>query len=155
MSSAVEAISCSKVDVPAGPEPEEAAKKAAAPNGKCGEAAPRCHEEDDEEDAPKVIDLGPRVSIKEQLEKDKVRTPSRSLPCILPSQPPLLPSFVPVCMSTILSVSFGYQEPLQFKCVSSLTIMLVGGCVSLAGRREPAAMEGAAPRQRGLQLRGR
>ncbi|CAD6242642.1 unnamed protein product [Miscanthus lutarioriparius] len=86
MSSAVEAISCSKVDVPAGSEPEAAAKKAAAPavhdgdaapkpNGKCGEAAPRCHEEEedeeDEEKAPKVIDLGPRVSIKEQLEKDK------------------------------------------------------------------------------------
>ncbi|KAG0534385.1 hypothetical protein BDA96_04G275800 [Sorghum bicolor] len=84
MSSAVETISCSKVDVPAGPEPEEKAKKAAvtaehggdaaAPiNGKCGEAAPRCHEEEeeDEEDAPKVIDLGPMVSIKEQLEKDK------------------------------------------------------------------------------------
>ncbi|XP_066319343.1 rho GDP-dissociation inhibitor 1-like [Miscanthus floridulus] len=86
MSSAVEAISCSKVDVPAGSEPEAAAKKAAAPavhggdaapkpNGKCGEATPRCHEEeeeeDDEEKAPKVIDLIPRVSIKEQLEKDK------------------------------------------------------------------------------------
>ncbi|XP_002454382.1 rho GDP-dissociation inhibitor 1 [Sorghum bicolor] len=84
MSSAVETISCSKVDVPAGPEPEEKAKKAAVPaehggdaaapiNGKCGEAAPRCHEEEeeDEEDAPKVIDLGPMVSIKEQLEKDK------------------------------------------------------------------------------------
>jgi Rho GDP-dissociation inhibitor len=90
MSSAVETISCSKVDVPAGPEPEEKAKKAAVPaehggdaaapiNGKCGEAAPRCHEEEeeDEEDAPKVIDLGPMVSIKEQLEKDKVRTPTR------------------------------------------------------------------------------
>ena len=84
MSSAVEAISCSKVDaVPAGPEPEDqaSAKNAPAPadteNGKCGDdAAPHCHEEEeDEEDdkAPKVIDLGPRVSIKDQLEKDKVR----------------------------------------------------------------------------------
>ncbi|CAO2047718.1 unnamed protein product [Urochloa humidicola] len=84
MSSAVEAISCSKVDVPAAPEPEEAAAKAknaaAAPgehgdaaNGKCGEATPpHCHdEEEDEEEVPKVIDLGPRVSIKDQLEKDK------------------------------------------------------------------------------------
>ena len=122
MSSAVEAISCSKVDVPAGSEPEAAAKKAAAPavhggcaapkpNGKCGEATPRCHEEEeedeeDEEKAPKVIDLSPRVSIKEQLEKDKVRTLARSLPCI-PSRPPLmLPSFLPVCMSTILLVSW-------------------------------------------------
>ena len=82
MSSAVEAaISCSKVDVPAAPEPEEAAavakaKNAAAEHG--GDAAngeatpppPHCHE--DEEEAPKVIDLGPRVSIKDQLEKDKV-----------------------------------------------------------------------------------
>ncbi|CAN6280177.1 unnamed protein product [Urochloa humidicola] len=85
MSSAVEAISCSKVDVPAAPEPEAAAatkakNAAAAPgehgagaNGKCGEAAPpHCHEEEeDEEEVPKVIDLGPRVSIKDQLEKDK------------------------------------------------------------------------------------
>ena len=81
MSSAVEAaISCSKVDVPAAPEPEEAkAKNAAAEHG--GDAAsveaappqPHCHEdEEDEEEAPKVIDLGPRVSIKDQLEKDKV-----------------------------------------------------------------------------------
>jgi Rho GDP-dissociation inhibitor len=94
MSSAVEAaISCSKVDVPAAPEPEEAAaskaKNAAAEhggdaaNGKCGEATPppHCHEdEEDEEEAPKVIDLGPRVSIKDQLEKDKVlatRPPAR------------------------------------------------------------------------------
>ncbi|XP_008643852.1 rho GDP-dissociation inhibitor 1 isoform X2 [Zea mays] len=84
MSSAVEAISCPKVDVPAGPEPGEPAKEAAppaehcdtAPNGKC---APRCHgeeeeeeeDEEDEEKAPKAIDLGPMVSIKEQLEKDK------------------------------------------------------------------------------------
>lgn len=90
MSSAVESISCSKIDVPAGPEPEAAAAPAehgdAAPNGKCGEAVPpRCHEEDedeeDEEKAPKVIDLGPRVSIKDQLEKDKVRTLARCL-CI-------------------------------------------------------------------------
>ncbi|CAL5019240.1 unnamed protein product [Urochloa decumbens] len=78
MSSAVEAISCSKVDVPAAPEPEAKAKNAAAApgdaaNGKCGEAAlPHCHEEEeDEEEVPKVIDLGPRVSIKDQLEKDK------------------------------------------------------------------------------------
>ncbi|RCV08082.1 hypothetical protein SETIT_1G298000v2 [Setaria italica] len=86
MSSAVEAISCSKVDVPAAPEPEAAAaaavaavKNAAAPsengdaaNGKCGEATPHCHDdEEEEEEAPKVIDLGPRVSIKDQLEKDK------------------------------------------------------------------------------------
>ncbi|KAJ1280744.1 hypothetical protein BS78_04G256600 [Paspalum vaginatum] len=80
MSSAVEAISCSKVDVvPAGPEPEEApAKNSPAPadaqDGKCGDAAPPCHEEDEDDDddkAPKVIDLGPRVSIKDQLEKDK------------------------------------------------------------------------------------
>lgn len=87
MSSAVEAISCPKVDVPAGPEPGEPAKEAAppaehcdtAPNGKC---APRCHgeeeadedeDEEEEEKAPKAIDLGPMVSIKEQLEKDKVR----------------------------------------------------------------------------------
>lgn len=92
MSSAVEAISCPKVDVPAGPEPREPAKEAAppaehcdtAPNGKC---APRCHgeeeadedeEEEEEEKAPKAIDLGPMVSIKEQLEKDKVRT----VPCL-------------------------------------------------------------------------
>ncbi|PWZ24194.1 Rho GDP-dissociation inhibitor 1 [Zea mays] len=85
MSSAVEAISCPKVDVPAGPEPGEPAKEAAppaehcdtAPNGKC---APRCHgeeeadedeDEEEEEKAPKAIDLGPMVSIKEQLEKDK------------------------------------------------------------------------------------
>ncbi|OEL12527.1 Rho GDP-dissociation inhibitor 1 [Dichanthelium oligosanthes] len=81
MSSAVEAISCSKVDVPAAPEPEEAAAKKAAAgsengdaaaNGKRGEATPHCgEEEEDEEEAPKVIDLGPRVSIKDQLEKDK------------------------------------------------------------------------------------
>lgn len=82
MSSAVEAISCSKVDIPAGPEPEAAAKNAApveqgdgAVNGKCGDAPPHCHgdeeDEEDEEKAPKVIDLGPRVSIKDQLEKDK------------------------------------------------------------------------------------
>ncbi|KAG2661108.1 rho GDP-dissociation inhibitor 1-like [Panicum virgatum] len=80
MSSAVEAaISCSKVDVPAAPEPEETkAKNAAAEHGgdaASGEAAPpqpHCHEdEEDEEEAPKVIDLGPRVSIKDQLEKDK------------------------------------------------------------------------------------
>jgi hypothetical protein len=71
MSSAVEPVSCSKVDVPAaGPEPEDAA----APAGH-GEAAPCCHEEeeDEEEKAPQAIDLGPMVSIKEQLEKDKVR----------------------------------------------------------------------------------
>jgi Rho GDP-dissociation inhibitor len=87
MSSAVEAISCSKVDVPAAPEPEAAAAAAVAKtaaavpavngdaaNGKCGDATPHCHdEEEDEEEAPKVIDLGPRVSIKDQLEKDKVR----------------------------------------------------------------------------------
>jgi len=89
MSSAVEAaISCSKVDVPAAPEPEEAkAKNAAAEHG--GDAAngeatpppPHCHEdEEDEEEAPKVIDLGPRVSIKDQLEKDKVLDYSTSLP---------------------------------------------------------------------------
>lgn len=79
MSSAVEAVSCSKVDVirAAGPEPEDAAAKDAehgggAANGKCRDAAPHCHdEEEDEEEAPKVIDLGPRVSIKDQLEKDK------------------------------------------------------------------------------------
>ena len=88
MSSAVEAaISCSKVDVPAAPEPEEAAavvkaKNAAAEHG--GDAAngeappPHCHE--DEEEAPKVIDLDPRVSIKDQLEKDKVLDYSTSLP---------------------------------------------------------------------------
>ncbi|AQK54977.1 rho GDP-dissociation inhibitor 1 [Zea mays] len=70
MSSAVEPVSCSKVDVPAaGPDPEDAA----APAGH-GEAAPCCHEEEEEEEeekAPQAIDLGPMVSIKEQLEKDK------------------------------------------------------------------------------------
>nr|CAB3447746.1 unnamed protein product [Digitaria exilis] len=83
MSSAVEAISCSKVDVPAGPEPDESAAAAAkaknaaaaaspAEHSECGEVTPHCHEdEEDEEEAPKVIDLGPRVSIKDQLEKDK------------------------------------------------------------------------------------
>jgi hypothetical protein len=92
MSSAVDAISCSKGI--AAPPTEEATKErvavvgknggvehggdAATMNGKqCGEA-PHCRkesneeEEDDEEKAPKAIDLGPRVSIKDQLEKDKV-----------------------------------------------------------------------------------
>uniref|UniRef100_A0A0D9YXG6 Rho GDP-dissociation inhibitor 1 n=1 Tax=Oryza glumipatula TaxID=40148 RepID=A0A0D9YXG6_9ORYZ len=91
MSSAVDAISCSKGI--AAPPTEEATKErvavvgknggvehggdAATMNGKqCGEA-PHCRkesneeEEDDEEKAPKAIDLGPRVSIKDQLEKDK------------------------------------------------------------------------------------
>ncbi|GJM86655.1 hypothetical protein PR202_ga02534 [Eleusine coracana subsp. coracana] len=85
MSSA--AMSCSSKDIPAAGK-EEAAKNAAAPvehgdgevaNGKCGDAPPHCRkdadedeeEEDDEEKVPKVIDLGPRVSIKDQLEKDK------------------------------------------------------------------------------------
>jgi hypothetical protein len=138
MSSAVEAISCPKVDVPAGPEPGEPAKEAAppaehcdtAPNGKC---APRCHgeeeadedeDEEEEEKAPKAIDLGPMVSIKEQLEKDKVR-------------------MVPCLNSSACSVRF----------FSSLYFF--GAAFYLAGRREPAAMEGAAPRRRGLELRGR
>uniref|UniRef100_A0A0E0K4I1 Rho GDP-dissociation inhibitor 1 n=1 Tax=Oryza punctata TaxID=4537 RepID=A0A0E0K4I1_ORYPU len=91
MSSAVDALSCSKGI--AAPPPEEATKERvavvtknggvehggdAATNGKqCGEA-PHCRkenndeeEEDDEEKVPKAIDLGPRVSIKDQLEKDK------------------------------------------------------------------------------------
>ncbi|XP_062221004.1 rho GDP-dissociation inhibitor 1-like [Phragmites australis] len=85
MSSAVEAMSHSSKGIPAGPE--EAAAKNAVPaehgngaaNGKCGEAPPHCRKDVDEEEedvdedekAPKVIDLGPRVSIKDQFEKDK------------------------------------------------------------------------------------
>ncbi|KAL6635027.1 hypothetical protein ACP70R_027698 [Stipagrostis hirtigluma subsp. patula] len=87
MSSAVEAMSCAKADIPAGPEEAAAAAAksavehgdgaASAANGKCGEAAPHCRkdaedeEDDEDEKVPEVIDLGPRVSIKEQLEKDK------------------------------------------------------------------------------------
>lgn len=90
MSSAVEAMSCSKVDVAA--VPEEAKERvvvmehgingggadAAATNGKRGEA--QCgrkddggEEEDDEdgEKVPEAIELGPILSIKDQLEKDK------------------------------------------------------------------------------------
>jgi Rho GDP-dissociation inhibitor len=94
MSSAVEAISCSKAVDIAATVPEETAKErlvvaaehgngdcagAATTNGKkCVEAAPKCRkedEDDDEEDGEKVpehIDLGPILSIKDQLEKDKV-----------------------------------------------------------------------------------
>lgn len=79
-------MSCSSKDIPAGKE--EVAKTAAAPvehghgDGEVvnGDAPPHCRKDaDDEEDeeeeekVPKVIDLGPRVSIKDQLEKDKVR----------------------------------------------------------------------------------
>ncbi|TVU28274.1 hypothetical protein EJB05_19785 [Eragrostis curvula] len=81
MSSAVKAMSCSSKDIPAAPEEAAAAKNnaAAAEHGgdgdKCADAPPHCHEDeeddDDEEKVPKVIDLGPRVSIKDQLEKDK------------------------------------------------------------------------------------
>jgi Rho GDP-dissociation inhibitor len=95
MSSAVEvAISCSKTVDIAAAAPEEAAKDravvpehgngdcaaAAATNGKkCAEAAAahcrKAEEEEDDEDGEKVpehIDLGPILSIKDQLEKDKV-----------------------------------------------------------------------------------
>uniref|UniRef100_A0ACD5ZI72 Uncharacterized protein n=1 Tax=Avena sativa TaxID=4498 RepID=A0ACD5ZI72_AVESA len=92
MSSAVEAaISCPKVVDIAAPGPEDAAKERvvvengsgdcadAATNGKkCVEAAAaHCRkedEEDEDEDGEKVpehIDLGPILSIKDQLEKDK------------------------------------------------------------------------------------
>lgn len=91
MSSAVEAISCSKVADIAAAGPEEVKEcvavvehgnggaDAAVTNGKkCGDvAAPHCSkgvEEEDEEDGEKVpehIDLGPILSIKDQLEKDK------------------------------------------------------------------------------------
>uniref|UniRef100_A0A0D9VKA8 Rho GDP-dissociation inhibitor 1 n=1 Tax=Leersia perrieri TaxID=77586 RepID=A0A0D9VKA8_9ORYZ len=93
MSSAVDAITCSK-----GIAPEEGKERVVVPvavamngavehagdnaaNGKqCGDDAPHCRkengnveeeEEDDEEKVPKAIDLGPMVSIKDQLEKDK------------------------------------------------------------------------------------
>ncbi|KAL6911384.1 hypothetical protein ACP4OV_000189 [Aristida adscensionis] len=88
MSSAVEAMSCAKAaDIPAAPEEAAAAAAAAkvlehgdAAKGKCGEAAaPQCRkgavgdeeEDEDDEKVAEVIDLGPRVSIKDQLEKDK------------------------------------------------------------------------------------
>lgn len=93
MSSAVEAISCSKVADIAAAGPEEVKEcvvvvehgnggedAAAATNGKkCGDIAapPHCSkgvEEEDDEDGEKVpehIDLGPILSIKDQLEKDK------------------------------------------------------------------------------------
>lgn len=90
MSSAVEAISCSKVVDIAEEAKERAAVEsvngnggadaaAAATNGKkCGDIAapPHCSkgEEEEEEDGEKVpehIDLGPILSIKDQLEKDK------------------------------------------------------------------------------------
>lgn len=97
MSSAVEAISCSKVADIAAAGPAEAkecaaavaehgngnggAGDAAATNGKkCGgdvAAPPHCGkgvEEEEDEDGEKVpehIDLGPILSIKDQLEKDK------------------------------------------------------------------------------------
>jgi Rho GDP-dissociation inhibitor len=99
MSSAVEAaIPCSKVVDIAAAGQEEAAKERAlaavehgngdcaeaATNGKkCAEAASHCRkaeEDDDEEDGEKVpehIDLGPILSIKDQLEKDKVCTRHR------------------------------------------------------------------------------
>ncbi|XP_047082401.1 rho GDP-dissociation inhibitor 1-like [Lolium rigidum] len=91
MSSAVEvAISCSKTVDIAPAAPEEVKDRAvvlehgngdcaaAATNGKkCAEAAPHCRkaeEEEEDEDGEKVpehIDLGPILSIKDQLEKDK------------------------------------------------------------------------------------
>jgi Rho GDP-dissociation inhibitor len=75
MSSAVEAMSCSGKDIPAGKE--EAARNAelggdgAVANS---DAPPHCRMDADEDEVPKVIDLGPRVSIKDQLEKDRVRS---------------------------------------------------------------------------------
>ncbi|KAG8059614.1 hypothetical protein GUJ93_ZPchr0002g24607 [Zizania palustris] len=95
MSSAVDAISCSNKGIAAPPEEAKErvaaaavpAKNGAAEHGGGGDAAPnvmQCCEaphcrkddageedDDEEEKVPKAIDLGPRVSIKEQLEKDK------------------------------------------------------------------------------------
>jgi Rho GDP-dissociation inhibitor len=72
MSSAVEAMSCSGKDIPAG---KEEASKNAVPPVEHGDALPHCRKDAvNEDEVPKVIDLGPRVSIKDQLEKDKVRT---------------------------------------------------------------------------------
>lgn len=128
MSSAVEAISCSKVNVSTGPEPDEAAsakaKNAAAASpaehggAKCGEVTPHCHEdEEDEEEAPKVIDLGPRVSIKDQLEKDKVCSSVPRRHCL---DHYLLLKYVPIFMPMILLflTSFGYDWTSTFHCVS-------------------------------------
>ncbi|KAG8072149.1 hypothetical protein GUJ93_ZPchr0006g43756 [Zizania palustris] len=86
MSSAVDAISCSNgIAAP----PEETKERVAAvakngaaehggdaPNGKQFSEAPHCRKDDveedeDEEEVPRAIDLGPIVSIKDQLEKDK------------------------------------------------------------------------------------
>jgi hypothetical protein len=101
MSSAVEAMSCSGKDIPAGKE--EAPKNAVPPvehggDSKVanGDAPPHCCRKDaDEEDEEEVIDLGPRVSIKDQLERDKVRT--RNAISARASQPHAL----------ILFISFG------------------------------------------------
>ena len=85
MSSAVEAaVSCSKVVVDI--KAEEASKDdraVAAEHGNgdaVGKKSPHCRkgdvEDDEDEDGEKVpehIDLGPILSIKDQLEKDKVR----------------------------------------------------------------------------------
>jgi len=77
MSSAVaEAMSCSSKEEAAAKTVEHGDGEVV--NGNCADAPPHCrkhvHEdEEDEEEVPKVIDLGPRVSIKDQLEKDKVR----------------------------------------------------------------------------------
>lgn len=123
MSSAVEAISCSKVvDVHAGPEPDEAAAAAKAKNAAAASPAehqtPHCHEdEEDEEEAPKVIDLGPRVSIKDQLEKDKVCSSVPRRHCL---DHYLLLKYVPIFMPMILLflTSFGYDWPSTFHRVS-------------------------------------
>jgi Rho GDP-dissociation inhibitor len=72
MSSAVEAMSCSGKGIPAG---KEEASKNAVPPVEHGDALLHCRKDAvNEDEVPKVIDLGPRVSIKDQLEKDKVRT---------------------------------------------------------------------------------
>jgi Rho GDP-dissociation inhibitor len=72
MSSAVEAMSCSGKDIPAGREEAEFGDDGVVQNG---DAPSHCRKEADEDEEDEVIDLGPRVSIKDQLEKDKVVRP--------------------------------------------------------------------------------
>ncbi|KAL5212137.1 hypothetical protein ABZP36_022984 [Zizania latifolia] len=131
MSSAVDAISCSNgIAAP----PEEAkervaavavAKKGAAEhggdvggargdalNGKQFSEAPHCRKDDvdeeDEEEVPKAIDLGPIVSIKDQLEKDKVRTTHSPLPLpeFLQQLHPLLDCYYQFSVSSINAPQF-------------------------------------------------
>ena len=113
-------MSRSSEDIPA--RKEEAAKNAVpgelgdgeVVNGKCGDAPPHCRkdvdeeeeDEEDEEKVPKVIDLGPMVSIKDQLEKDKVRSHFRDAIAGIAA------SFATACRSC----SFSYESS---RCISS------------------------------------